>query len=346
MSRNSLNTLRLIFAALVVVSHSYPIGGFGDDPKWGDFTLGHFAVAAFFVASGFLVTKSRISPSVTLVSFAWARSLRIYPAFWVCLLLTAFAAAPLAALERGGWSLSAAVGYVLENFTLRLHEVTIGHTLVGAPYPNAWNGSLWTLFYEFACYLMIGLFLSVQRFRRGLWLAALFVTVTAGSLAHQLGMIPTDGGWFLLVPCFLGGSVLHHYRYRVPASPWLALAACVLLGLFTSVGWGEFAAPLPLAYLVMWLATVFPRVVERWRDGGTDISYGLYLYAFPIQQLMVVIAVNRLGVGAMIAASLACTVVVAALSWVLIEKPVLRYKHALLGRSPNPRRAAAPGVSR
>lgn len=328
---NSLNTLRLVFASLVIVSHSYPIGGFGNDPAIGDFTLGHFAVAAFFVASGYLIASSRVGRRTTLASFAWARVLRIYPAFWVCLLVTAFVAAPVAAITRGGWSLGSATTYLTGNFTLRIHHYPIGETLAGAPYPLAWNGSLWTLYYEFGCYVIIGLFLSVPLFRRGGWLTALFVAATAASLARQLGHLgdleSQKALWALLVPFFLAGAVLHQQRHRVPSSPLGAIFSAAVIAISTALGWGEFVAPLPLAYLVMWLATSFPRTVERWRGGDTDISYGMYVYAFPVQQLLVLAGVHHLGAGPMIVASLVATTIPASASWFGLERWLHRHRH-------------------
>jgi peptidoglycan/LPS O-acetylase OafA/YrhL len=73
----ALNFVRLILAGLVVVSHTWPSGGFGPDPHFGDLNLGSWAVAGFFAISGYLVTGSRMSPPVG--QFALRRMLRNSP---------------------------------------------------------------------------------------------------------------------------------------------------------------------------------------------------------------------------------------------------------------------------
>lgn len=151
---NALNFLRLVLALTVVVSHAFPVGGFGPDPTWGGLKLGTAAVGGFFVISGYLITRSK--ERLGLRPYAIARALRIFPALWICLLVTAFLIAPLMAVRNGGWSVSVAVNYVLRNVIFRDPLNTIG--AVTQPNPlNAVNGSLWTLRYELACYIMVAL---------------------------------------------------------------------------------------------------------------------------------------------------------------------------------------------
>jgi peptidoglycan/LPS O-acetylase OafA/YrhL len=325
---NALNTLRLLFATAVIVAHSYPIGGFGDRPQLGDLDLGILAVAAFFVASGYLISESR--QRSTLLRFGWARFLRIFPGFWVCLIVTAFVFAPIAGLVRGGWRLTDALSYIGFNSPLAMTQFGIGDTLVGAPYPAAWDGSLWTLEYEIGCYVFIGLFLSVPRFRRGWWvLGVLTLSTAAGVLRHfgVLGGVHTEpSAWALLVPFFMAGAVIHRYRQSIPMSPILFVISVLVIAASTSAGWGTVIAPLPLAYCVMWLGAELPLLIERVGNGTLDISYGMYIYAFPMQQLLVLAGVHHLGVAAMISASIVVTILPAVLSWVLLEKPCLRFK--------------------
>lgn len=325
---NALNSLRFMFATAVIVAHSFDIGGFEGKPRLGDFDLGQFAVVAFFVASGYLVTQSRERNS--LYRFAWARFLRIYPGFWVCLILTAFAFAPIAGSIRGGWNISDALSYVFRNVTIRIKQFNLGGTLAGAPYPGAWNGSLWTLYYELGCYVLIGLFLCVRRFRQGWWVSGLFLLVTLTAILGRLGEFASFSGkfsqWQALIPFFLAGSVVYIHRYSISMSPMIFALACVIIIGSTAAGWGSVIAPLPLAYCVMWLGAELPQIVERIGDGKVDISYGMYIYAFPMQQLIVLAGVQRWGVTAMITLSVAATILPAALSWYLVEKPCLRLK--------------------
>src|SRR3974390_21872 len=159
-SSNSLNLLRLVLATLVILSHSIVFGGYGTEDSLGKTTLGTMAVYGFFGISGFLIARS--AEGSGLGRYLWARFLRIFPGFWVAIILTAFFFGVIAWMHdsnstscslscylhapRGG------IGYVIHNWWLRINQSTIANT------PKNWltgfsNASLWTLFYEFLCYL-------------------------------------------------------------------------------------------------------------------------------------------------------------------------------------------------
>lgn len=340
---NSLNSLRLLFAVGVIFSHSWPVGGFGHAPSLGDFDAGSFSVSAFFVASGYLIAGSRERNS--LVRYSWLRFLRIYPAFWVCLLVTSFVFSPIAGMVRGGWGFQQALGYIVSNFTLHIGQWTIGDTLKAAP-ENAWNGSLWTLFFEFGCYVLLGLFLSVDRFRRGHWMLLAFSVSTAATIVRQLHEPNLVSGqlsrWALLIPFFLAGSLMYRYRDSIRLSaPLFALSVIAVL-VTTLAHWGSALSPLPLAYAVLWLAARTPRIVERLGDGSVDISYGTYIYAYPLQQLAVLAGVNRINVVAMITVSVVATLVLATASWFLVEKPFLKLKNRRIPFEGKPTVKGAP----
>ena len=172
---NALGLIRLLLASLVIVDHAFPLGGFGKDPFWyvthGQASLGSLAVAGFFAISGYLIAKSGMSGDV--VQFMWKRTLRIFPAYWVVLLFTAFIVAPLLWLSAGGTLPSYFSGtgngvgaspyfFITGNWTLNIGTYGIYDLLVNTtPYGqeihgSALNGSIWTLIYEWQCYLLIG----------------------------------------------------------------------------------------------------------------------------------------------------------------------------------------------
>src|SRR3984957_1370985 len=192
--RNALNFLRLCFALLVIFSHSIVIGGYCPETLWGHGTPGDIAVDAFFAVSGFLIAASASRNDV--LRYLWQRFLRIFPAFWVCLVVTAafFGAivwyhANPALARRCGISCyvrepAGPVGYVLHGLGLQVHQSTIAHTLPLGYFRPVWNGSLWTLYFEFLCYLLlaavslIGLLrhrLAVAILAGGVWLAAVIL---------------------------------------------------------------------------------------------------------------------------------------------------------------------------
>lgn len=316
---NSLNLLRVVLAASVIVSHSWPLGGFGPDPSIGGHGLGEWAVAGFFAISGYLITSSRLRMPMT--PFLLRRAARIMPGFWACLVVTAFILAPLTALASGdSYRPLSGVTYVVTNAALRMKQYGIADTLLTVPYRGAWNGSLWTLFWEFACYIGIGVVFMLARARRdpritgALWIALAVLTIASDRID-----LPSDlpAGLFLMT-CFAAGTLLRMYDARIPMSDaYAAVALAVLVGV-TVLGQFRGLGALPFGYLLMWLAIRLPFHRFGSRD---DISYGLYIYAFVVQQMLAEAGVQRYGVGVFIAASMALTVIPAWLSWRYVEKP-------------------------
>lgn len=320
--RNSLNALRLGLAALVIVSHAWPLGGFGPDPRIGGATLGEIAVAGFFGLSGWLITHSRCTSSAT--AFAWRRFVRLYPGFLVALLVVAFGFAPLAALlGDGGYVPWDGVVHVVANAGLYITEWTVGQSLPASAYP-AWNGSLWTLFSEALCYAAVGLLVGLAGRR-----ATPAVVIACWLVLTVLAAVEVDGGravadFLRLAPFFFAGATLYVLRDRVPLDPLLASGAAVAAVVALHVE--PVLAALPVAYLALWLGARLPlrRVAAR-----HDLSYGLYVYAFPVQQLVALLGGTRFGVAAYVLLSVLATVPFAAASWFGVERPALRLRHLL-----------------
>ena len=359
---NGFGLLRFVLAFVVIVAHTFPLGGFGDgrDPldRYGA-SLGSLAVCGFFVISGFLVARSLLTCPSTL-AFLWRRFLRVFPGFWVCLLVTAFGFGLLAwRLEHGSVAgylaaTPSAVGYVLANSLLRMSQWDIGGLLEGNPLARsagsaALNGSLWTLFYEFVCYLGLaglGAVGIARRSRRtvavvaaGLWAAEVVERLAPGALG-RLGPLFTDPWFRRLGLLFLLGVLAFLYADRVPASGRVALVAGLAFAASVPLGLSDLVGIVPLAYLLLWVAVRRP--LHRFEAAG-NLSYGLYIYAFPVQQLAASYRVDRFGAPAYLAACTAVVLVLAALSWRLVEEPSLRLKRLRL-RSPGWRRAGAAPV--
>ena len=338
--RNSLNFLRLVFALAVIVSHTWPVGGYGSDPEIAGLDLGTWAVAGFFAISGYLIANSRLHLSIDM--FLIRRVLRIYPGYLVCLAVIAVGFAPLsAALGSGPVQWGSDATFVVHNLLLKVFQGTIDDTLVNAPYGPAWNGSLWTLIYEFLCYLAIGALLSIaSRWRRALVVTALVLTATLWSVATHIGATGIVPSFAFLGSIFFAGSTIALFADRIPLDWRLGLLALVLAAVGANAHETPWLAALPIAYACMWLGVVLP----FHRVGRTnDISYGVYIYAWPIQQLVLVcLGARRLPVGVAVIVSIACTLPLAAASWFLVEKRALALKGKLgsvrLGR-------AAPATS-
>ena len=360
---NSLGFLRFALAALVVVNHAYPLGGFngGIDPMntWsrGQETYGGIAVGAFFVISGFLITRSFASASST-VNFLWRRFLRIFPGFWVCLLVTAGVFGPLVwHVEHGTFSgylgaAPSAAGYVRHNFLITMKQYDIGHSLVGTPFGQrgalAFDGSLWTLLYEVKCYIALAVVGTLGLVRRGrvallaltagLWLLELAETLTPGRAARVWSGF-SDIYLLRLPLLFCLGMVLYLYRDAIPVSNLVAGLSVALIIVSVPFQLYHALGILGFAYLWMWLAVRLP--FRRFADRG-DFSYGLYIYAFPVQQFGALMHWQRFGIVPYILGALLVSTALAVASWFVVERPALKLKSVRLRRRPAPAPDPAP----
>ncbi|MEO5662362.1 MAG: acyltransferase, partial [Nocardioides sp.] len=173
---NGLNLVRLGLASLVIALHTWTVAGEGLHSPYYE-PLGKWAVPGFFCVSGFLIAGSRMR--LSLGRFWWHRALRIFPAYLVCLVVVAFALAPLSTLGGGSWAADSAVGYVTHNATLVQVQLGIGATAEG----QVWNGSLWTLSFEFAAYIIAGLLLTgASRTQATVVVGTLFVCLSVGNV--------------------------------------------------------------------------------------------------------------------------------------------------------------------
>ena len=364
---NSLNLLRLILASVVVFSHSITIGGYGNEFVLHWTTPGSIAVFCFFGISGYLIAGS--AGANRFGRYLWHRALRILPAFWVCLVVVAFGISWLGWRHSGhhcGYlcylrTPNGPLSYVVHNSALRITQLSIPGTLRGAPFAFGWNGSIWTLFYEFLCYLVIGVLAMFGALRRrasiiivaaAVWLLEIVVT----SVPRLNSQFNGFHHWELtnllrFIPVFLVGSILYLYRERVPDSGWIALGsiAIMLLTYLIPVGGGIPAVTLTrsdlsavlLVYPMLWLGAHLP---GRSIGAKNDYSYGLYIYAFPVAQILAVWGVYRWGYIPFTAMTFLFVAPLAIGSWWLVEKRCLRLKDLGLRTSPTGSEAAGGGA--
>jgi peptidoglycan/LPS O-acetylase OafA/YrhL len=337
--RNSFDLLRLLFAGLVAVSHGIVIHT-GWQPRWGLSTLGDFGLDGFFILSGFLVTRSFLTLG-SFPRFAWHRFLRIMPGFWACLLMMALVVAPAAALLRGLPATTpftvepSAIRYVLGNAGLLIVQYDIAGILVDRPRELSFNGSLWTLFFEAFCYAIVAALGVFGVLRRRRWIVAAIAAVFAVLTALQEAGLPVwvNDRILRLVFVFLLGSLGYLYAHRIPMRGALATGAgAVFLGSIVVFDDYRVLGAAPLAYLILWFGNCFP---WPW-SMRADLSYGVYIYHWPLFQLLGLTGLAAAPTELFVPIGLALVIVPAALSWYLIEKPALSRKN-----SPTPDKAAA-----
>lgn len=341
---NSFGAIRLGLAALVIVSHSFTLGGWGSDPTLrmtGEQThMGTFAVVGFLAISGYAVTKSSLSADT--LQFFWRRVLRIFPAFWCVLLLVSLVLAP-AVWVATGRSIetyftsdpAGPFGYLASNWTLLIGQWSIYDVFDSTNPFTSVNGSIWTIVYEWWCYVLIGalaLFGALSR-------ARVLVPVLTGLFAvFQIADIIQPGSVAVIMPLladqmvirlafvFLCGATLAMYSEKIPFAHGFGIGALAVVALTLREG-GFFVFGVPaLAYALAWLAVVLPKPFQAvGRDN--DYSYALYLWGWPMQQLAAFWGWHQWGYIPYTLVSLAMASACALLSWHLIEKPAMSLKN-------------------
>lgn len=334
---NRFGLLRLLLALGVVLSHARTIGGFGSERLTAATTetWGRLSVYGFFALSGFLVAHSYERGG--LLRYVWHRALRIWPGFVVALAVVGFGCVAVERLSRGAsfdGHAAAAWRFVAQNAGVRVRAFGVDGTLADVPYPQVWIGSCWSLIHECKGYALVAGLGLLSLLRRGPWpptvvfvaaLAAHAVELRAPGAVQQLSPVYVDPPLFALLPWFFAGVAAWAWRARLPRSPalaWAALAAAAL-ALFAVPAAFPVLAVVPLSYALL-VAAGGARgrsVGERW-----DLSYGVFLYGFPVQQLLAVAGAQRLGFVAFAALSVAATLPFAAFSWRCVEAPCLRAK--------------------
>jgi peptidoglycan/LPS O-acetylase OafA/YrhL len=335
---NSIGFLRFFFAAAVLWSHAYGIGGFGYDPIGRvdhGLIAGLVAVGGFFVLSGFLITRSYETVR-NAFRFLWHRALRIFPAFWVCLVVTAFGFAPLAFVHERGTltgffsSPDSPVTYLTRNALLVIYQPNIRGLLASLPTPLAFNGSLWTLAYEFCCYISVAALGLIGVIRRAPTIIAIFSLSLFCVYVVLLWFYGAHGvtiglDVFSLLVYFAFGSTAYLLRDRIPARWWLAaLCAVALVAALPTRAFPLIVIPC-VSYLTLFAAMKLPL---RDFDRRMDLSYGIYIYAFPVQQLLVLYGLNVLGFAPYLMATFVIVLALAAASWFAIEERSLSLKGA------------------
>ncbi len=357
-ARNNFDLLRLVAATCVVFAHSFDLLGLPEPfPNLAGLTWGIVGVLIFFSISGFLVAGSW-DRNPRLIPFALKRVLRLMPGLVVALLLTALVLGPLVTELPLSLYLRdpTTKSFVLGNAVLQTDYQLPGVFLHNA-YPVAVNGSLWTLPLEVKAYVFVaiaGLIGVVTRWRGVMIAVAIFAVLVAintvrssvpggnnfvaGLVDIQMrpaGVAAAKIGAFTIYAIVFGafaiGAALYCLR-RWVAVRWDLAGIAIVAWLLTVVIGGtapETGAMILLPYLVLCLAYRTTNMVRLPRRFG-DYSYGVYIYAFPIQQtISYLIAPSRGWLMFLIAAPI--TLAAGALSWHFVERPALDFKQRLAG---------------
>ena len=328
---NNFNLLRMLAATGVLVSHAYPLtrGPGAEQPLerlLGGITLGTVCVYVFFAISGFFIAQS-FERSATIGTFLRARALRLFPALAVVLCVTVLVAGVSLTAAPPAVYWAAVPEYLVRNVTLFFLRYDLPGVFEDNPYGPAINGSLWTLNYEVLCY--VGVFLAgvAGLLRRPGTMAVLLLLFAAAYAVAMEVRVPIRVRLLLdLGLPFAVGTAFYLWRDRIVLS---LPAAAGFFAAAAAVGAVPALEPafrpvfvLALSYAVF-VAGHLPGKLRGYNRLG-DYSYGTYIYAFPVQQLVAFWGVTMPLVN--IAAALPLTLLCAVLSWHLVERPALRLK--------------------
>lgn len=327
---NNVQAIRVAAAVAVIVFHCFALTDhWGDEPLFRVFpqtNLGLLGVQVFFVLSGLLVTQSWLAHPSTR-AFASARILRVYPALVAATLFTVIVAGASSTLS---WP-----DYLAHPQTWRFlwrtatgYDVTDGlpGVFMTNPFPRAANGSLWTLPIELRLYVAVALAGVAGLLTRSALLAAviaLFIAVFS-SMPWPLPVAPDNAAVRSLAVIFALGALAFVLRAAIPLSIAAALAA-IALYVWNPAGLVRFVLLPPLLVYVVLVAAYHPRLRLRALNRRNDYSYGLYVYAFPIQQTL---ARNVTGIEpyVLLVLTLPIAGTLAAMSWHWLERPALALK--------------------
>lgn len=335
---NNFDLIRVLAALLVLLSHAYPLTGNQEIFKniIGYANGGSLAVSVFFSISGFLVTRSLLRSDIS--SFFKARVLRIFPALFFVILFDALIIGPVFTKYPlneyfHGWAFYAH----LKTFFLFSFNTSLPGVFEDLPYPIWVNGSLWSLPYEFFLYLIIPIFGIFGILSKRLNVILLLAAVAGYFLIKNeyFGLSYANQGdqffgalypylFFEYSAFFLIGSSLWIYREKVP----LHFAGVLILLILACGGFkyeiGFIPYLLLIPYATIYFAIRFVKIVDFEKVG--DLSYGIYLYAFPIQQSIVSIYSGDITVLKLNIITIPVTIFLAYFSYNLVEKKFLKYK--------------------
>jgi peptidoglycan/LPS O-acetylase OafA/YrhL len=328
--------LRLALALAVVVSHAASVGTgrHVDEPLHAltGYTLGEHGVNGFFAVSGFLVAMSWDRRGGVL-PFAAARLLRVFPGLIVAVLVTAL-------VIGGAMTTLAKDAYLTDPATWKMIAQTLttfksATTLPGVfeANPLRWPiSTVWTLRYELLCYAGLLAYGALGGFRRP-WMALAGAALAASALVilGALGPIAKGQETALRLPLiFACGSLGWLYRDRIRLSLGLLAASLAFLPLAALAFPPAYAPALFIASAYAFLfAAMAPGLSHPRLEPPGDISYGVYLYGWPVQQTLQALYPTQSG-WSMLPAAIAATCALAVLSWVLVEKPALLLKGRLM----------------
>ncbi len=333
---NNFDFLRLLFAIFVIITHSYPLSGLAES-DWlsqltnGQISFSYLGVKGFFVISGFLIFQS-LCRSKSLVDYFWKRVLRLFPALIVVLLLTLiFGFFVYNNKEVSYFNNPSVWSYLPNNLMLYKTQFTIPGIFDVNPYPQSINGSLWTIPYEFSLYILVAPLFFIRRMNKILIIALTLVffilVITSFSINVQSkSWYAINNLQFLdLSGFFIAGSIiaaieLEKKKYFNILS---YLSICIFI-ISLYFGFFQLLKLMLIPIITIWIGSSSTSYINQIGNKIGDLSYGIYIYSFPVQQTLVYYF--GLDLIPLMMCSFLISSILAYFSWHLIESEALKFK--------------------
>lgn len=321
---NNINAMRFFAACMVIFGHAEMFIGVTGLPNFFGTTSPGIAVDIFFVLSGYLITKSFFRDS-NVLRYAIRRVMRIYPALIAATLFAIVLGLFLTTEGRRVYLTSPITIDYLWNALIPYHSNSLPGVFATNPHPTDVNTSLWTLQYELQCYIATPfIYLILRKLPKGR--AVLWAVLALCFVLNVYDAANTNIAWNANYPrlffFYIAGALAFEYQaeHRIPIQIAFAGLVVVMLVGFNNPVAGVIAGSLIIPPIVISFAfaknPVFGKVFSK-----NDYSYGMYVYAFPIQQTVASLMGADFGYWPYLAICLVFTFIASFASWHLVEKP-------------------------
>ncbi len=333
---NNFDFLRFFAASLVIVTHSFGLTGIRGEPfSWisGYDSSGRLAVNIFFIISGFLITKSWIDRPVFLTFFK-KRFLRVFPGLFFAVIFSAFIIGPIVtSLTLTEYFLNPQTLSYLKTISI-LPPMTFAFSNLPGVFvenyvPNIVNGSIWTLQPELIMYLSVAIFGFLGIYKK----PSIVILIFSISFLLYLFIFPKFFSGLLpyskLGIFFLLGSMIYLFKDRIILNNKLAFLIFLIWILSFNTPMGKLVNFFSLPYIVIYVAFIRIPLINNFSKYG-DFSYGMYIYAYPIQQTILHFYSKSVNIWSFFLSAYLISFLFAFLSWRYVEKPFLKLKEKKL----------------
>lgn len=330
---NNFDILRFVLAFIVVIVHIYDLTLYENLKLIKFFLNSKTAVQGFFIISGFLIFMS-YERSKNLKEYIIKRFRRIYPAYFFVISFCSVFGYFLSELQFREYFSLDLFKYIFYNLIfLNFLQPFIPGVFENNPVMPAINGSLWTIKIEVMFYLLVPLIVWLLRKNKKHKLKIILLIYTLSYL-YNISFLYiselTGRGVFKIIAkqvpgqlsFFISGALLYYYFDVFKKNKSLLVVLSIVTFSLSSINYLGFLKPISLAIIIFYISFSFPMFNGFGKYG--DFSYGIYIFHFPIIQLLISYGFFKSNVYRDISIAIIIILLVSILSWNLLEKPFLK----------------------